>query len=1264
MKHLRWILVFVVFSSVFFIPHQLSAQTSVFINEIHYDNSGSDTGEGVEIAGPAGTDLSGWSIVFYNGNGGGQYYTLNLSGTIPDQQNGYGTLQFAHSGIQNGAPDGLALVDPSSNVIQFLSYEGSFTATDGPANGMTSTDIGVSESSTTAAGNSLQLSGTGTTYSDFSWNSPTANTFGSVNTGQTFSAGGGPATNVLINEVDADQSGTDTAEFLELYDGGTGSTDLSGLVLVFFNGNGDTSYRAFDLDGYSTTAAGYFVLCANAANTANCDWDVTPDTNLIQNGADAIALYVGDATDFPNGTAITTTNLIDAVVYGATSDDAELLTLLNAGQPQVNEDGNGSSGTQSIQRCPNGSGGARNTDTYAPFLPTPGEENSCGGACGDTATLIHDIQGNGSVSPLAGTTGVFIEGVVVGDYQDTSTGLRGFFVQEEDADIDTDPTTSEGIFVYDNGFGTDVNLGDTVRVQGDVTEYSGLTELTNPTTVQVCGSGSGVTPASIAFPLVSIDNLEAFEGMAVTFPQTLTVSQNYDLGRYGSVDLSLGRLMQPTQVITPGASALSLQDLNDRSRIILDDGSTVQNPDPVLYPQPYGLSATHTVRAGYTVANLTGVLDYRYSAYRVQPTGVVTFDTTANARTGAPMDVGGTLKVSSFNVLNYFNGDGTGGGFPTSRGADTLEEFNRQRTKIINAIIALDADIVGLMEIENDGYGANSAIADLVNGLNDAAGAGTYAYIDPGVSQIGTDEIAVGLIYKPASVTSVGNAAILDSSVDPTFNSDKNRPSLAQTFEQPNGARLTVVVNHLKSKGSSCDSIGDPDTGDGQGNCNLTRTTAADALVNWLATDPTGSGDTDALLIGDMNSYAHEDPIVAFENGGFTNLAKAYSGINEYSYIYYGESGTLDYALANQSLTDQVTGATVWHINTDEPRALDYNEEYKSSNQITTFYSSDAYRASDHDPVLIGLDLNAPPSFTSTPLTVATEDMQYTYSITASDPNPGDVLTVTATVLPSWLSLTNGSGSAVFFGSTTLLGTPTNADVGDHFVSLLVTDSGGLTDTQSFTITVANVNDAPQFTSIPVTTATEDIQYTYSITATDADAGDVLTVTATILPSWLSLTNGSGSAVFLGSTILVGTPTNDDVGTHFVSLLVTDSGGLTDTQSFTITVANVNDAPQFSSTPVISATENSPYTYTVTVTDVDANDVLTVTATTLPSWLNFANNMLTGTPTNGDVGAHFVSLLVTDSGGLTDTQSFTITVSSQANPAPGNNLIFLPLIFK
>jgi predicted extracellular nuclease len=604
--------------------------------------------------------------------------------------------------------------------------------------------------------------------------------------------------------------------------------------------------------------------------------------------------------------------------------------------------------------------------SYSAFKIEPRGDGDIGKAevCGDPFTPIYEVQGSGYVSPIVGQV-VSVEGVVTGDYQ-TSDELDGFFLQDPAGDYN--PATSDGVFVYAPG-AIDVAEGDLVRVRGTVNEYYTLTEIGSVELVLVCGaSGVGATVTDLPVPV----DLEPYEGMLVTFPEDLTASQNYFQGRYGQVTMSAeGRLFNPTNTYRPLTDeALAMAAENWRRMIVLDDGLTAQNP----YPIPY-IGADNTLRAGDTVAGLTGVIDYgpinssyppaRY--YRLQPTAPVEF-TRVNERTEAPQDVGGVIRIASFNVLNYFNGDGMGGGFPTSRGADTLEEFVRQRDKIIPAILAMDADVIGLMEIENDGYDQYSAIQDLVNGLNDVAGAGTYAFIDPGVAPVGTDEIAVGLIYRSGTVTPVGAAAIIDSSVDPDFNSDYNRPAIAQTFERSaGGGRFTAVVNHLKSKGSPCDAISDPDIGDGQGNCNLTREAAAIALSEWLATDPTGSGDPDFFIIGDLNSYAMEDPIIALEERGYNNLVKAHLGTWAYSYIFDGLAGYLDHSLATGSAAMQVVGATIWHINTDEPSIIDYNTEYKPED----LYTATPYRSSDHDPVIVGFCDAVPPEVDVT----VTEDM-------------------------------------------------------------------------------------------------------------------------------------------------------------------------------------------------------------------------------------------------------------------------------------------------
>jgi len=329
--------------------------------------------------------------------------------------------------------------------------------------------------------------------------------------------------------------------------------------------------------------------------------------------------------------------------------------------------------------------------------------------------------------------------------------------------------------------------------------------------------------------------------------------------------------------------------------------------------------------------------------------------------------------VASFNVLNYFNTfDGCAGGVGEQaqemdcRGADSAAELERQADKIVAALAGLNADAVGVIEIENDGYGPDSALQDLVDRLNERVGGGTYAFVDVDeqtgqVDALGHDAIKVGMLYKPGVLTPVGTAALnTDSFVNGDSGEPRNRPALAQSFRDRDGEVATVVVNHLKSKGSDCEADGDPDTGDGQGNCVQTRTDAARELAAWLAQDPTGAGDPDVLVMGDLNSYAMEDPIRALEDAGLVNLVRRFEGRDAYSYVFDGRWGYLDHALSSRSLARQVRGVTTWHINADEPPVLDYNVEFKSADQVADLYAPTPFRSSDHDPVLVGLDLRSP----------------------------------------------------------------------------------------------------------------------------------------------------------------------------------------------------------------------------------------------------------------------------------------------------------------
>ncbi len=609
---------------------------------------------------------------------------------------------------------------------------------------------------------------------------------------------------------------------------------------------------------------------------------------------------------------------------------------------------------------------------------------SVGEVCLATYTPVFAIQGSGLTAAITGT--VTTQGVVVGDYEGgNSPQIRGFYLQSVTGD--SDPVTSDGIFIY-NGSNNNVDLGDVVRVTGNASEYQGQTQI-SASSIVACGTDS-VEPTDVEFPVPNTTFLEQYEGMLVRLPQTMYVTEHFQLGRFGQVVISAGaRLQQPTNVVAPGADANALQAANNLNKIILDDASQAQNPDPILFARGgLPLSASNTLRGGDTATGIVGVLNYTWAgnsasgnAYRVRPInalyGHVNFEA-VNLRPETPGDVSGTLEAGALNLLNYFNTfdglpdtvnnctNGVGGAATDCRGADTQAEFDRQWPKTVAAILGMNVDVLGIVEIENDGYGADSAIQHLVDQLNTAAGPGTYAFIDVDaatgqLNALGTDAIKVGLIYKPAMVTPVGVTAALNSVafVNGGDGAPRTRPALAQTFQQnSNGARFTVVVNHFKSKGSACDV---PDAGDGQGNCNLVRVNAATELANWLASDPTLTSESDILILGDLNSYAMEDPITALKDAGYTNLLDLFLGPEAYSYVFDGQWGYLDHALATGSLWPQVTGISEFHINADEPSVLDYNTDFKTPNLQTVLYAPDMFRVSDHDPVIVGLDLQNSP---------------------------------------------------------------------------------------------------------------------------------------------------------------------------------------------------------------------------------------------------------------------------------------------------------------
>jgi len=605
-----------------------------------------------------------------------------------------------------------------------------------------------------------------------------------------------------------------------------------------------------------------------------------------------------------------------------------------------------------------GCGGGSGT---APAVPVPPTSDT---------TPISLVQGNGLSSPLDGQL-VRVAGIVTGDFQDNdadrANNLGGFYVQDESPDSDT--MTSDGIFVYDgDSAGADVNVGDRVRVLGLVKEHFGETQISSRV-VDVVGSGT-IRPTDVSLPAGGtvtnsdgnlLADLEHLEGMLIRFPQTFSVSDLHDLERFGAIGLSQGgRLFQFTNSNRPDVADYSAHKIAIAQRSIeLDDGLRSRNPAMIRYLNA-GTDADYSIRGGDSISGVTGNLRYSRGsggngneAWRVMPTEKSQFDST-NPRPGSP-SVGGDIRIASFNVLNFFSTLDSGQpvcgplGNENCRGADSTEELKRQLAKTASALALMDADIVGLVELENND---SESLQLIVDALNARTANNDYAFVDTGA--IHDDAIKTGFIYRTSTISPKGSHALLDGSIDPRFNDAKNRPALAQTFAvNATRAVLTVIVNHLKSKGSSCEPEGDPNLGDGQGNCNQTRTSAAAAIAAWIATDPTGSNDPDYLIIGDLNAYSQEDPLTALTNAGLTNLPGA--NANPYSFVFDAQAGALDHAIASASLVPQVVDTIEWHINADEPALLDYNLE--NGRDPALFDPRSPYRASDHDPVVIGLDL-------------------------------------------------------------------------------------------------------------------------------------------------------------------------------------------------------------------------------------------------------------------------------------------------------------------
>lgn len=942
------------------------AASGVVINEINADpdaTNGDANGDGtvnttqdefLEIVNNTGAplDLSGWTI----SDGVGVRHTFPAGTVIADQ---CAVLVFG-GGTPTGVFGGATAQTASSGALGLNNGGDSITLNDGVSNQATAAYGG-------EGGNNQSL----TLDPDITGVPPYVQHTGATGSGGAlFSAGTQidgsnfpgcfVAPPIVINEISADPDAangdangdgtvnTSQDEFVEIVNNTGAPLDLSGWTIsdgvavrhTFPAGTVVADQCAAVVFGGGTPTGGFQGATVQTASSGLLGLNNGGDTVTLNNGVSDQAM----------------------VSYGGEGGNNQSLTL----DPDI-------SGMSYVQHTvATGSGGALfspgtqiNGNNFPGCNPPPPVL-----VCGAPATFINEVQGAGLASPIAGVN-VEIEGVVVADFQGVG-GLGGFFLQEEDADHDANPLSSEGVFVFDDAFGVDVAVGDRVRVAGTVEEFFDETQVSMVNGVAICASGvlGEVTRTDVNLPAPSFDDLEAVEGMWARLPQSLTVTDVFNVVRFGEFVVSNGRLYQPTQIVAPGAPAQAQEAANNLNRIIVDDGRIGANQLPFLPGQDdiNPLNATNPVRNGFTVTNIEGAVGFAFGSYRLQSIVSPVFEEASQPRPAPPAPAASHLKVASFNVLNYFTtldqpGNTCGPNLLNCRGANTASELARQTDKLVQALVQLDADIIGLIEVENN---PSAAVQALVDGMNAMVGAGTWGFIDTG--EVGTDAVKPAFIYNTTRTQPSGPFAILDETVDPRFDTSRQRPSIAQTFVDSLNGKVTAIVNHLRSK-ASCpgDMSANDDSGDGQACWNEWRRLSMAAMVDWVLTDPTGSGDGDFLLIGDFNANAQEDPMQELINAGYTNLDIQFNGGNPavYSFTIFGLVGSLDHAIANPALLPQVVDTQAWHINADEYRGFDYNEEDLPGTggvnlpKPANFYNVDPYRTSDHDPLLVSLNLDA-----------------------------------------------------------------------------------------------------------------------------------------------------------------------------------------------------------------------------------------------------------------------------------------------------------------
>jgi 5'-nucleotidase len=799
---------------------------------------------------------------------------------------------------------------------------------------------------------------------------------------------------LIINEVygGGGNSGAPfTHDFIELHNPGTSPVDVSGWSVQYASAAGTNWSGVIPLTGTVAPGASYLVQAATG-------------------GANGVALPPAQASGTPNLSAtngnvalVSTGTRLTCQTTACAGDPAVVdLVGFGTGQAFAGTPAPAGSNTTSIART-DFANTANNGADFTAQAPTPGAAPQEPEEPGDPTPLtVAAIQGTGATSPVIGSL-VVTEGVVTAAYP--AGGLSGFVIQTPGTGGDTDlagRTASDALFVFQQDRGAlALAVGDHVRVTGTVAEFNGLTQITVPDATGYAvlpDAAAPVAPVAVAWPATAADR-EKLESMLFAPVGAYTVTNTFTTHQFGEVGLAFGDtpLLQPTEVAPADdrAAVEAVAAANAARAVTLDDGASTSFTGAGNAQTPPYVSLTDPVRVGAAVTfTAPVVVDFRNNTWKLNPTSQVTPATPGvpatfkNTRTDAPDAAalaGADLTVASFNVLNYFTTlgvdvpgcvpfeDRAGNGITVDecdipngpRGAWDAASLQRQQDKIVAAINAMDADVVGLMEIENsaavDGpENADEATATLVDALNAAAGEVRWAYVrssedlpDPS----GQDVITNAMIYQPASVEPVGRARALGDLSDEGEPFVNAREPIGQAFAPVDGGEeFFVVVNHFKSKGSPGPLPGDEDQGDGQGAANASRVAQATALRDWVPTvlDDYPDPITDVALLGDFNSYTQEDPLQVLYGAGYTDAGATFAP-GQYSYSFQGLSGSLDHVLLNEGFLARTTGADIWEINAEESIGLEYS---RYNNVGSLFYDTSPFRSSDHDPVVVGIDGN------------------------------------------------------------------------------------------------------------------------------------------------------------------------------------------------------------------------------------------------------------------------------------------------------------------